>query len=341
MPRPPRFFAPLLLGLAALAASPASLGDEAENLRQLLAMPRERRIALSENLERFDKLDPAERAAIRKLEAQIARKNPVEQARYRSVLRRYHLWVNNLSDEEKAQLKATEGAEARFNLARKFRLKELEGGATGPRVFGIRTGDYGLIGPYEAAHLLKIWKLLTPARRLEIERQRERGVILREILGYQGSVGVAFQPFPAAEEKRLDAKLEADEVFKKQLGPILARRPEANPKKAEAVAKGAFLRPNQVRFAEFLYFEEPEHKPKAVSRRNIERFAASCPNWLREMIDPLSPDDARAYLTIVYRLLYPEPGEMPAEARPAKPSAESKPPAAKPGEGKSRPAGPF
>ena len=63
-------------------------------------MPRERRVALSENLERFDKLNPAEQAAIRKLDAEIARKDPVEQARYRSLLRRYHLWVNSLTDEE-------------------------------------------------------------------------------------------------------------------------------------------------------------------------------------------------------------------------------------------------
>jgi hypothetical protein len=338
MSRPPRFFAPLTLGLAALAASPASPGDEAENLRQLQAMPRERRIALSENLERFDKLDPAERAAIRKLDAEIARKDPVEQARYRSLLRRYHLWVNGLSDEERAQLKAAEGTEARFNLARKIRLKELEGGPPGPRVAGIRTGDLGLLRPYEAANLLRIWKHITPARKLELERQRDRGSLFKEILGHQALVG-AFQSFPAAEEKRLEARLDGDETYKKQISPFI-RRPEVNAKKAEAAPKwAAFQRLNQLRFAEFLYFEEP--KPKAVSRPNLERFSASCPNWLHEMVDPLSPDDARAYLTILYRLLYPEPGEMPAEARPARGSAEPKPSTAKPGSNKSGSAGPL
>ncbi len=233
MSRPPRSFAPLILGLAALAASPASPGDEADYQRQLQAMPRERRIALSENLERFDKLDPAERAAIRKLDAEIARKNPVEQARYRSLLRRYHLWVNGLSDEEKAQLKAAGGTEARYNLARKIRLKELEGGSPGPRVAGIRTGEFGLLGPYEAAHFLRIWKLLTPARKLELERERERGTVLKEILAQQKSVGVPFQSFPAVEEKNFEARLDTDDALKKQLGPYV-KRPDANPKKAEA-----------------------------------------------------------------------------------------------------------
>ena len=42
------------------------------------------------------------------------------------------------------------------------------------------------------------------------------------------------------------------------------------------------------------------------------------------MTDPLSPDDARQYLTILYRLLYPYPGEMPAESSPTK-AATSQP----------------
>jgi hypothetical protein len=333
MSRPPRFFAPLLFGLAALGGSPASVGDESEILRQLQAMPRERRVALSENLARFDKLDPPEQAAIRKLDAEIARKDPAVQARYRSVLRRYHLWVNGLTEEEKAQLKAAESTEARFNLARKLRLKELEAGATGPKVFGIRTGDFGVNGPYEIAHLLRIWNRLTPQRKLEIGRNKDRLALLKEIKAEQKNQAIPFQPFPGAEEKKYEAQLDNNEAFKKQLGPY-ARRVEAK-KKAEAKGE-ANHRPYELRFAEFLYFEE--HKPKAVTQANLERFSASCPNWLHEMLDPLSPDDARAYLTILYRLLYPEPGEMPAEAKPAKSSTTPKPSSPKAGATKS---GPF
>jgi hypothetical protein len=338
MSRPPLFFFPLLLGLAALGASPVLLGDETENLRQLQAMPRERRVALSENLERFDKLDPAEQAAIRKLDAEIARKVPLEQARYRAVLRRYHLWVNSLSAEEKAQLKAAEGTEARFNLARKFRMKEIEGASSSPKVFGIRTGDLGVNGPYEIAHLLKIWKALTPGKKVELERNKDRLTLLKEIRGQGKNVGVAFHPFPQAEEKHYDDLLDGDEAFKKLLGPY-AKRVEAARKKADAQGKGdAAPRPNNLRFAEFLYFET--HKPKAVSQANLERFSAWCPNWLHEMLDPLSPDDARAYLTILYRLLYPHPDEMPVE-KPAKAPADAKSESPKSTPKKSGPAGPI
>ncbi len=339
MSRPPRFFAPLLLSLVALGGSPASVGDEAENLRQLQAMPRERRIALSANLERFDKLNPAEQAAIRKLDAEIARKDPTEQARYRSLLRRYHLWVIGLSEEQRTQLNAAEGTEEKFNLARKFRLQEKEGGSAVPKVFGIRTGDFGVNGPYEIAHLLRIWKQLTPAQKLEIGRQKDRVALLKEIRSHQKTVGVAFQPFPIAEEKHYEALLDLDEAFKKQLGPY-AKRAEPAKKNSDGTAKAeGNRRPYPLKYAEFRYFEE--HKPKAVSQANLERFSASCPNWLHEMLDPLSPDDARAYLTILYRLLYPEPGEMPAEPKPSKGQGVPKSSNEKPSTKKSGPAGPF
>ena len=137
------------------------------------------------------------------------------------------------------------------------------------------------------------------------------------------SVGVTFQPFPAAELKKYDARLDASDAFKKQLG-ALARQVEPARKSADTPAKpDAVPRWVDLRFAEFLYFED--HKPASVSQANLERFASSAPEWLREMIDPLSPDDARAYLTIVYRLLYPEPNEMPVDHRAPKATAPPSP----------------
>lgn len=323
MSRPPRFFVPLLLGLAALGGAPATLGDEAENLRQLHAMPRERRIALSENLERFDKLPPAEQAAIRKLDAEIARMDPTKQARYRSLMRRYHLWVNTLTEEQKEQLRATEGTEARINLARKFRLQEMADGGSGSRIFGIRSGDFGVKGPYEVAHLLRIWKRMTPNERLDIERMKPQSRIPEMIRAHRQEKGVAFHPFPEAEEKHFIAQLEGRSDYKKE----------------QIQTKGKpQLRATELKLAEFLYFEE--HKPKTVTQPNLERFSAWCPNWLHEMIDPLSPDDARAYLTILYRLLYPD-DEMPADLKPARPAADSKSPTPKAPAKKAGSAGPF
>jgi hypothetical protein len=330
----------ILLGLAAIAAAPARLADETDRYRQLQAMPRERRLTLSENLERFDKLDPAEQAAIRKLDAEIARKDPVEQARYRTVMRRYHLWVNSLTDAQKKELQDAGSVDARLALARKFRQKELETGVMGPRFFGIRTGDYGLIGPHEAAQLLKIWNKLDSPKKAEIEKHQERGRLFREIREQNKYYGVAYVPFPIAEEKHYDAILENDKAFKDQLGHF-AKRVDLTPKKSEAAhAKGENVPKRfELRFAEFLYFED--HKPKPVAQKNLERFSASCPGWLHSMLDPLSADDTRNYLTILYRLLYPEPGEMPADPKPAKASPAKTPSPAGPATKKSKAAAPF
>ncbi len=59
------------------------------------------------------------------------------------------------------------------------------------------------------------------------------------------------------------------------------------------------------------------------------------------MLDPLSPDDARAYLTILYRLLYPEPGEMPVETKARQGRNRLADSPAEPSPKKSGPAGPF
>lgn len=320
--------AAFLLALASVIAPDPARADEAENSRRLQAMPRERRVALAENLERFDKLDATERAAIRKIDAAIAARDPVDQARYRTVLRRYHLWANGLTDDQKRDLKAAETPEARFALARKFRSKAVPAGGPGPRIAGIRTGNFGLVGPYEAAHMLKVWNKLTPARKAEIEKQQERGRLFAAIRAESRPSGVKFEPFPAADDSSYAARLEGDPSFKPLLGPMV-RWPDPTVKKVDPAQKKA--ENPQRRFehplAEFLYFDD--HRPRPVAQKDLERFASACPEWLHAMTDPLSPDDARDYLTIIYRLLYPHPSEIPpvpkAAKAPSNPTAGPKP----------------
>jgi hypothetical protein len=336
---PHRLIPVLVLALGLLAAPFPARADEAENYQLLQAMPRERRVALAENLERFDKLDRAEQAAIRKLDAEIARKDPVEQAKYRALLRRYHLWVNSLTDEQKKELREAPTPEARFALAQKFRARDAQTSRSGPRLAGIRTGDFGLVGPFEAAHLLRVWNKLDAAKKAEIEKQHERGRLFAAIRDETKAAGVRHVSFPADKESEYISRLEGDADLKRVFGPFAKgsdtpqRKLEAVQKKAEA-ARRWFEHP----FAEFLYFEE--NRPHPVDQRNLERFSSACPHWLHAMTDPLSPDDARQYLTILYRLLYPHPGDMPIETKPTK--APAGPPAApKPAAKKAANSGPF
>ena len=76
-----------------LHLTPAAGGaDEPDNWKRLEALPREQRLQLSKTLEEeFDALPSAERSAIRELDAALAKLPPEVQARYRVVLRRYHV----------------------------------------------------------------------------------------------------------------------------------------------------------------------------------------------------------------------------------------------------------
>jgi Protein of unknown function (DUF3106) len=333
-----RFFGPVLLGAAALAASPVSLTDETENYRQLQAMPRERRVVLLENLERFDKLGPAEQEKIRKLNAQIASINPDEQPKYRSLMRRYQLWVSGLTEEQKETLRGTDDPEARFKLAIEYRKKELQAGSSAQRILGIRSGYFGLMPPIETANLLRVWNKLTQAQRAEVERQALKGHLESEIRSLANVVGVQFHHLPNIEEKKYDAILDGNEEFKKQLGHF-AKRVEVK-KNDAAKAKGEHPQTRfEFHFTEFRYFED--HKPKPVLQTNLEKFSAWCPAWFHSMIDPLSADDARNYLTLVYRQIFPEPSEITAEWKPAKEKSAAIPGAPRPTPKRSGPQPPL
>jgi hypothetical protein len=54
-----------------------------------------------------------------------------------------------------------------------------------------------------------------------------------------------------------------------------------------------------------------EKPPAAVNPVHLMRFEAALPPWYRGQFDHLPPEEARRRLTILYRLIYPAPAEMP------------------------------
>ena len=83
-------------------------------------MPREQRLALWEKLKEFDALSSKEQVAIRSLDERIGKLSPSEQAYYGSVLRRYHHWVQGLSESQRTELNSTPPGE-RMRLITRFR----------------------------------------------------------------------------------------------------------------------------------------------------------------------------------------------------------------------------
>ncbi len=89
----------------------AARGGEAENWGRLRSMPHERRVALADKLKEFDALDAREKAAVRALDRKVAGLSVADQASYRSVLRRYHLWLEGLPEDQRDALKAAPPSE--------------------------------------------------------------------------------------------------------------------------------------------------------------------------------------------------------------------------------------
>ena len=275
-------------------------GDDAEGYHLLDAMPRERRAALAESLARFDGLDDRERATVRRLDRDLARRDPIDRARYLAAIRRYHAWLGGLSEEQRGALKAAESPDDRIAMVRQIRQKAMVADPAGPRIGGVRLGDLGLIAPHEMAFILQVWNKLPDNKRKAFAPLRGKE-LLAAIRGEAGRAKVALHPFPPEWDRIYQPQVEADPILKGVAG--------ANLKQSEKAAKRA-----DHPYAEFLAFEDPAHRPQPVPADPFARFLASCPPWLLAMTDPLNPDDARAYLTILYRLLYPFPGEMPASA---------------------------
>ncbi len=316
-----RLAVPVVVSLSGLVGFLTIPVDEADSHRELQAMPIERREVLAENLERFDKLGPVEQASIRKLDAELGRLDPGDRSRYRDILRRYHLWVNGLTEDQRDRLARAESPEARFALASQFR-RDGRGSATAarPRVAGIRTGDCGMFGPYEMARALQGWNRMTPAERADLIKSAGDRLV-PGLRAHARTLKVPLARLPEADEAEFDALLTNDKDF----SDLIVHRNIRDfvPKNIEKATRAAdALKKIEHPYAEFLYFDR--HPPASVTPARFEKFAAGCPPWLLATLDPLSPDDARNYLTIIYRVLYPAPTEIdspgPAKGKGAEPS---------------------
>lgn len=291
-------------------------GVRAENRERLRAMPREQRLALREKLSEYDALSRSERAAIRSLDERIGELPPAERANYGSVLRRYHLWVQGLTDRQRDELKATPPGE-RMRLVTKLRAEERKAPNPNTTPLFLQVIEFSPLSPFETAHRLKVWFDLTPEKRTEIEKipssvdqQRRLAELSQEV-----------KPGPVPrltkeEEDALMARIEANPQLKNWLAYPLKK---ADPTKHEKVRR---------RMAANYYFLE--HPPAAVAPSNLVRFESALPTWYREQFDHLPPEEARRRLTILYRLIFlagemPEPRKATNAPRPA-----TAPPAASP-----------
>jgi hypothetical protein len=327
------------LTLALVAAVPvARADDQAENRKRLEAMPREQRLHLSRTLDRFDAMPAPERSTVRELDAALAGLTPEVQARYRLLLRRYHVWLGGLDDDQRKQLAAAASVDDKLKLAAKWKKAEREADSKARKnlIMGVPPGDLGTIPPVEMANALRVWMELNAKERAEVEKVERVPQRLEALRRIGNRKRIVVRPFDDATEEGLLGRLENDEKVKATFPKLVAKRE----RKADAEPGrrgGAILQSlNPLhQLAESLYFTE--HPPEPVTPAHLAQFEAMIPEWLRAMLDPLPADDARRRLTIVYRQIYPPGREIPPppkeDAEKAKPAPAPKAPAAKPAPG--------
>ncbi len=313
-------FSPSLFSLAlvsVLAFTPSARADEQANWERLRSMPRDQRAALLDELKRFDALKPEEQKAIRALDEKMASLPAEDQVRYRSVLRRYHLWLQNLTDAQRSQL-STASPDARLKLVSEFRKKQSEAGSQEFSQTILQLADFGVLPPIETAHQIRIWQKCSPEERKKLEKLTNTAELKTQLndLGKTYGLRRAEPLLSKMDDDALYTRLEAYLQSKGVASFLVPKGAEKTYKKREGVKD---LRKRAL--VENYYFIL--NPPAPVSAENLWRFDASLPSWIRSSFDHLPSIETRRRLTILYRLLYPPGEEMPAAKSAATKKAEA------------------
>ena len=179
----------------------ASWSETRSNQQIIIAIPRERRLALAEKLADFDRLGRQQQDAIRRLDDEIQKRPTEERERYYAVARRYHLALNSLTLEQRQKVQS-EPETSRINLLLKY--------ATLPKVTLIRPRqmildieptDFLTSSPYEFAHEIRFWIGLSNSQQADIQKllPTERLSRLRLLMRKQNDPGPV--PDPTLLEK--------------------------------------------------------------------------------------------------------------------------------------------
>lgn len=297
------------LFLVSLLAPIATRAGETENWERIRSMPREQRVLLSEKLRDFDRLGHGEKAAVESLDAKIAAEETSAQANYRTVLRRYHLWVQSLPEEKRNRLQSTP-PDQRMALVAKLRAEERASGGKRSNPLFLQ-----LIGPspFLIAQRLKLWAELSDEEKQQVRSATDGPARLKILadLGRKKRIKALVRLTPS-EEESLSKAMDTDARLK-DLASLSLKRVEGK--------KAAQMRAHLAENYQFIV-----SPPKPVDPKNLLLFESDMPPGYRALFDPFPPEEAKRRLTILYRLVYPHPAEISSPALKKKPTAVGKTP---------------
>ena len=316
--------AALFLGLLApigLAAAPAILG-EANPSARLRAMPIELRRTLALNLDRFDRLAPDQRTALLRLDAQLAALGPDERAHDLDLLRRYHLWLQTLTEARRKSLAEAPTQQVKIDLIHKYRADESvspEAARPDPPIWTMAAVFNPLTLEGEA-HEVRCWQVLTPSQRDEVAAKPfEQGRFQRLEELAREKVGPSRHQEILRELNEFRKKYNADVERFNLESKSRNREPRKKFADLDTQARLRLIRPLEDR-----HFHE--RTPAPIEAPELIRFESELPPWIRERIASFPPEAARWRLRILYELLHRRPtaevlhGPMSAQEKPRHPA---------------------
>jgi hypothetical protein len=280
----------ILLGSLFLGAPfPARGADDGYDAR-LRSMPREQRLYLAKKLQEFDALNPVERAAVRDLDQKLASLPEGDRENYYAVLRRYHLWLQGLSEAQRNEISSKPPALRMAAVSKIMKDQASRAAATPPFQTAAAAGPL-----IEQANSIKVWLALSKSEKEEVSRLEEPGRQGRLI-----QLGRQLKVVPVPRLTQWEQEEVQEKLGKKGMHQALKRFQD------QVADKPVMKEARRRRLLEHAYYEE--HTPAKVRPENLANFAAALPPFVRATLDPLPPDEARRRLTVFYRLLYP-PGK--------------------------------
>jgi hypothetical protein len=323
----------VVLMALSIAFIPHAQGDESSlgPWSRLESVPLKRREELADKLKEFSALPRDRQQAVRDLDQRLATLEPADRDRYLSLLRRYHVWLQDQSEADRPSFVQGTIEERIRKIGQSLAKNRPSVASRGGTAL---VEPWNLLGrpPFDLAFLIKTWQELADEQKKQVEGTGGAAGIAaknRKLaeLGKQLKVEVVL-PDPADLERL--QKRASDAILLREFsnGPRLDRIFE---KAAEKQAQGgkAVARPllknaiTHLRDALWLAEKQNSAKPNEailghVNEANLLRFEDAIPEWLRSSFDSLSPAESRQRLALVYRLAYPSPSEMPAPKAPAK-----------------------
>jgi hypothetical protein len=284
------------LATAALVLAVAAASSDAFHGDRLRLMPRCERQRLAENLRRFDALGIPEQQALRDLDRQLAELSERERDHYLGLMRRYRIWLDSLPARRREEIDAAPPAR-RLELVRSVRQ---EAGRRRARARG-DLADWVQVSALVSEPLrrsawdARLWLALEPPVRARIldnpNSPAQRAQFLRSI------------PANAAL-----AMMREETARRLGLEPGTLRAPAGRrPVPQRPTAKAELL----ARHSSDLKAMRDAETQAAVDPQKLHRFEDTLPPWVRASFDLLAPDAAERRMRVLYRLVFPEPEEIP------------------------------